>query len=178
LGNDTFYGGTGNDFIYGYTGNEVYYGEEGNDTLKGFSGNDILNGGAGVDNIEGGDGNDTLTGGGGNDILNGGAGKDYFRFNSFNDKRDTINGFSIVNDTIQVSAGGFGGGLVAGAAITAAQFRIGSAAGDSSDRFMYNNSNGALLFDRDGNLGGFAQVQIASLSSGLAMTNSDIFVIA
>jgi serralysin len=178
LGNDTFYGGTGNDFIFGYTGNEFYYGEDGNDTLKGFSGNDILNGGAGVDNIEGGSGNDTLTGGGGNDILNGGAGKDYFKFNSFNDKRDTINGFSIVDDTIQVSAGGFGGGLVAGSAITAAQFRIGSAAADSSDRFIYNNSNGALWFDRDGNGGGFLQVQIASLTSGLAMTNNDIFVIA
>lgn len=67
---------------------------------------------------------------------------------------------------------------MAGGAITAAQFKISSAATDSSDRFIYNNANGALFFDSDGNIGGFAQVQIATLSSGLAMTNNDIFVIS
>lgn len=43
--------------------------------------------------------------------------------------------------------------------------------------FIYNKANGALLFDADGT-GASASVQFAQLSTGLAMTNNDIFVIA
>ncbi len=98
-------------------------------------------------------------------------------FTAKTEGKDTLTDFSVVDDTINVSKLGFGGGLTANAAITAAQFRLGSAAGDSSDRFIYNKANGALLFDADGT-GASAQVQFAQLSTGLAMTNNDIFVIA
>lgn len=73
-----------------------------------------------------------------------------------------------------VSASGFGG-LTENAAITAAQFRIGSAAADASDRFIYNKNTGALFFDSDGT-GADTQVQFGQLSTNLAMTNNDIFV--
>lgn len=81
------------------------------------------------------------------------------------------------NDTINVHAD-FGGGLTGGAAITAAQFRIGTAAGDKS--FIYDKfGTGAMFFDPDGNTtGGSGQLQFAQLSTGLAMTNLNIFVFA
>lgn len=54
---------------------------------------------------------------------------------------------------------------------------IGSAAVDSSDRFIYNSGTGALSFDANGN-GTGGLTQFAKLSSGLNMSNNDIFVIA
>lgn len=122
-------------------------------------------------------GNDGLTGGAGADRLTGNAGKDRFVFKYKTEGRDTITDFVVVDDTIDVSKAGFGGGLTAGAAITVAQFRLGTRAGDSSDRCIYNRTTGALLFDADGT-GASAQVQFAQLSTGLAMTSNDIFVIS
>jgi len=70
-----------------------------------------------------------------------------------------------------------GTGLTANAVITTDQFRIGASAGDASDRFIYNSTTGGLFFDRDG-IGATAQVQFATVSTGLPMTNADIFVFA
>ncbi|MEG4321849.1 MULTISPECIES: calcium-binding protein [unclassified Microcoleus] len=130
-----------------------------------------------ADVLLGGSGGDTLTGGAGNDILTGGAGADNFRFNAPNEGVDQITDFSVVDDTIQVSADAFGGGLTAGGAIAVTQFVVGAAAQTTSDRFIYNQQTGALFFDKDG-VGGANQTQIATLSTGLAMTNNDIFVVA
>jgi Ca2+-binding RTX toxin-like protein len=131
--------------------------------------------GARNDSLTGGAGNDTLIGGTGNDTLTGGTGKDNFSFTSLADRTDKITDFSVPNDSILVSAMGFGGGLMAGNAITADQFVIGSSATDAGDRFIYNDNNGALSFDADG-AGGTSQVQIATLSTDLSLTNNDIFV--
>jgi Ca2+-binding RTX toxin-like protein len=130
-----------------------------------------------ADVLLGGADSDTLTGGSGNDILTGGAGADNFRFNAPNEGVDQITDFSVADDTIQVSAAGFGGGLMAGGAIAFAQFVVGASAQTASDRFIYNPQTGALSFDLDG-VGGANQTQIATLSTGLAMTNNDIFVLA
>jgi Ca2+-binding RTX toxin-like protein len=46
-----------------------------------------------------------------------------------------------------------------------------------SDRFIYNSTTGSLFFDVDG-IGSSEQVQIAQLSTGLAMTADNIFVFA
>jgi Ca2+-binding RTX toxin-like protein len=137
-------------------------------SADGNGGNDLLMGGSGRDTLVGGRGNDTLTGGNGNDS---------FSFGSPAEGIDTISDFSVPNDTILVSATGFGGGLVAGAAITADQFVFGTSAVDAEDRFIYNRNNGALSFDLDG-VGGAAQVRIATLSTNLSLTNNDIFVVA
>jgi hypothetical protein len=51
------------------------------------------------------------------------------------------------------------------------------AAADINTCFIYNSATGALFFDADGT-GSTGQVQIATLSTGLAMTNADIFVFA
>lgn len=197
-GNYYLYGGDGNDYIQGgEKGANYLYGEAGNDTIvasqspfnvnyiDGGAGNDKVTGGwnGAGDTLLGGAGDDEITGLFGNDTLTGGAGADKFIFNA-NDGVDTITDFSPVDDTILVSADGFGGipagfgaGLTPGKAITTDQFTIGAAATDTSDRFIYNRSTGALFFDADG-IGSTDQVQIASLSTGLAMNNTDIFVIA
>lgn len=130
-----------------------------------------------ADVLLGGSGSDTLTGGAGNDILTGGAGADNFRFNAANEGVDRITDFSVADDTIQVSAAEFGDGLTAGSAIAVTQFVVGAAAQTTSDRLIYNPQTGALSFDVDG-VGGANQTQIATLSTGLAMTNNDIFVLA
>jgi len=148
-------------------------GTNGNDSnLLGTSADDIINGLAG---------DDFLFGGLGNDILNGGRGADRFDFiDPSVEGVDRIVDFSVAQDTIGISAASAyfqGAGLTANAVITTDQFRIGASAGDASDRFIYNSTSGALFFDRDG-IGGTAQVQFATLSTGLAITNADVFVFA
>jgi beta-glucanase (GH16 family) len=131
-----------------------------------------------IDVLTTGAGADILIGGKSNDILTGGLGADRFTFNAATEGIDTITDFAASqNDLIVVSATGFGGGLTAGAPITAAEFSLGSTAADASDRFIYNQSTGALLFDRDG-IGAIAPIQIATLSNQSTLSNTNITVIA
>ena len=185
-GNDTLDGGNGNDSLYGGAGNDNLFGNNvsgayfynGNDSLEGGTGNDNLRGSVGNDYLAGDDGNDNLDGGDGNDTLTGGAGADKFSFTQPDEGIDTITDFSVVDDTIIVNASypyGFRGELTTGAAITPTQFVIGSAARDASDRFIYNKDTGSLFFDADGT-GAIGQLQFATLSPNLAMTNADIVV--
>jgi Ca2+-binding RTX toxin-like protein len=110
--------------------------------------------------------------------LVGGTGTDRFTFNSSSEGNDTITDFdSTQSDRIVISAAGFGGGLTSGSSITTAQFFLGSTAADATDRFIYNQSTGNLLFDRDGT-GAIAAVQIATLSTKPALSNTNIFVIS
>ncbi|MEH2090181.1 trypsin-like serine protease [Nostoc sp.] len=140
------------------------------------TGNNQLNGGNSNDILIGGSGNDTFVGGLGNDTLTGGTGSDVFIINTLSEGIDNITDFSSLDDTIYVSKIGFGGGLSEGI-LQATQFFIGSVAQNSSDRFIYNNNTGGLFFDADGT-GSSGQIQVAQLGIGLAMTNTDIFVIA
>jgi Ca2+-binding RTX toxin-like protein len=139
-----------------------------NNVITGNSGNNILNGS---------DGNDTLIGGTGNDTITGGAGSDRFTFNNRNEGIDTITDFlSSQGDKIALSAAGFGSGLAAGVAITAAQFVLGTTALNASNRLIYNTITGRLFFDGDGT-GTLAAIQIATLSSKPTLTASDILVL-
>jgi len=97
-------------------------------SLIGDNTNNVLTGGLGNDTLEGLGGNDTLNGGAGNDTLTGGTESDYFTFNTPTEGIDRITDFSVIDDTIVVSATGFSGGLVAGAAIIPNQLVIGSGA--------------------------------------------------
>jgi Ca2+-binding RTX toxin-like protein len=80
-------------------------------------------------------------------------------------------------DKLCFSASGFGGELVGHTMLSSAQFAIGSIAADTSDRFIYDSQTGSLFFDADGT-GAIEQVQVATLSTGLAMTHNDIFIFA
>ncbi len=150
----------------GTNGNSILLGKNYSDYLTGGTGNDILNGAGN---------SDYLTGAAGNDTLTGGSGGDTFFFANANLGIDTITDFTPNEDTIFISASGFGSGLIAGNPLTQTQFILGSSATSASQRFIYNSTNGALSFDADGNGLGTAK-QIATLSVGLALTCEDIFV--
>jgi hypothetical protein len=152
--------GTGNEL------NNIIAGNEANNLLYSKQGNDIVLGNGG---------NDTLVGGLDDDTLTGGAGADKFVRKYSTTGIDTITDFNPVEDLFYVSASGFGGGLTSHAALAAAQFTIGTGATSANTRFIYNSTTGGLFFDADGT-GSSQQVQIATLSAGLAMTHSDIFV--
>ncbi|MGF1566686.1 MAG: DUF3574 domain-containing protein [Nodosilinea sp.] len=164
------------DIIDGQGGNDRIRGLSGDDLLRGGAGHDWLNGNFGHDILLGEGGNDTLIGGRGIDTLTGGEGHDSFRFNTLRQVGDRITDFVAEDDRILIRAAGFGGGLVAGAAISPDQFSFGIAAADAEDRFIYNNLSGELFFDRDGN-GYQAQVLLAVLSGAPALSNADIVVV-
>lgn len=181
-GNDLVFGLEGNDTLSGGGGNDRLNGGSGNDTINGDAGSDQLYGEAGEDRLSGGRGNDTLRGGTGNDILTGNEGSD--RFNFFNpalDGIDTITDFDVTQDIVGIYVGNSitrsvfqTSGLAVNSPIAANQFRVGLQAASSSDRLIYNSSTGALFFDADGT-GAAAQVQIAQISTGLALTSANFF---
>lgn len=135
-------------------------------TLNGGDGNDTIWGGANNDSLNGGVGRDLLIGGLGTDTLTGGAGSDYYRFNNLNEGGDILADFE-ASDIIQIKASTFGGGLVAGQAISNDQFRVGAAAQDANDRLIFNGSTRSLYFDADG-IGGAKQTLVATLSTNIS----------
>lgn len=143
-------------------------------TLNGGAGSDTLRGSQGNDGLNGDAGNDLLVGGAGNDTLTGGAGLDFFGFNTPNQGTDVITDFA-ANDFILISRIGFQGGLGVGI-LSASQFRLGSAAGDANDRFIYNNQTGDLFFDVDGS-GSANQIHLATLTGAPTLTHADIVII-
>ncbi|MBD1935913.1 calcium-binding protein [Microcoleus sp. FACHB-68] len=158
------------------------YGNELNNYIVGNDGNNKLSDSFGSDTVIGGLGNDTFIGFDGNDILTGGAGADYFNFYMNSDASDTITDFSKAEgDKIALSANGFNGLIVpmgdTPESLLSSQFVIGAEATNSDHRVIYNSSTGALFYDFDGT-GATAQVQIASLSTGLGLISSDFQVIA
>jgi len=142
-------------------------GNEFDNTIIGLTGNDTLNGGLG---------GDLLDGGLGNDSLRGSSGSDLFAFTTALGATnvDTIADFSVVSDTIRLENAVFTG-LVAGV-LSAAAFFQGAAAHDADDRIVYNAATGGLFFDADGT-GAAAAVRFATVSTGLALTNSDFAVV-
>lgn len=124
--------------------------------------------------IDGKNGNDILDGDLGNNILTGGLGNDIFRFTT-KDHVDTITDYNVANDTIQLENSVFTS-LTNVGTLTANQFRVGAKALDANDFIIYNKTTGMLSYDSDGN-GTTAAIQIATIGTGLALTNADIVVI-
>jgi Ca2+-binding RTX toxin-like protein len=157
-GNNYIDGGIDNDSIFGGNFNDTILGGAGDDTISGFIGFNILNGGAGNDSIRG-DNFDTITGGAGADTIDcldvqsvvynapseGSISEVITSFDDF------ANGAPF--DKILISAGGFGGGLIAGSPLLPTQFLSGAgaiAATTSSQRFLFDTTTSALRYDRDG----------------------------
>jgi Ca2+-binding RTX toxin-like protein len=176
--------GTGNalnNTLRGNSGANWLSGLGGNDRIQAGTGNDTLIGGDGVDTLYGEGNNDVITGGVGNDVLGGGGGNDTFTYANPSEGVDSIIDFSAPNDTISVSASGFGGGLTPGAAIGTDQFLAAAgaiAATDPNQRFIYNTTTGELLFDADGSDPGVVPVQFATLTTKPTISTADIFVTA
>jgi serralysin len=167
--------------LTGNAGNNGLTGGAGNDTLLGGGGADTLKGGAGSDSLFGGDGVDWLAGGAGKDILTGGLNSDRFIFNSSNEAAAALANADVITDWqgadfIQVSAAGFGGGLVAGQALDSDQFRVDSAPVGSNGQFLYNTFADALLWDADG-AGAGSSVVVAQFATNVLLNAGDIIVV-
>jgi serralysin len=143
-----------NDTLTGSKGANIVSGLDGNDTISGGIGNDTLVGGEGNDILKGDAGNDILIGGAGNDTLTGGAGNDFFVFANSGEGFDTVIDFRRGQDKIQISADGFGGGLVVGVAPTLVLAADPAAAtGDAGGYFIFDNAGpdiGTLWWDETG----------------------------
>ncbi len=170
-GADTLLAGLGNDTIYGLAGNDV---------IDGGAGDDSIDGGAGNDSIKGGLGNDTLDGGLGNDTLDGGAGTNYYLFDTaLNSTTNVDKIVSFVHGTDKIElAKNIMTTLGAVGTLNVNDFKLSTQALDSSDRIIYNPSNGALFYDSDGS-GSKAAVQFAivGISTHPTLTNTDFMII-
>lgn len=191
-GNDTLLAGNGADVVSGGRGADLLSGENGADTMDGGEGSDILFGGMGNDNLSGGDSADTLFGengidylfgGIGDDILDGGLGKDYLTGGAGADSFllglpalsgvDTVLDFISGIDQIQLNAVDFG--LGAGA-LDSSMLIYGTHATDTHAEFIYNATNGRLLWDADG-IGGTRAVTIANFENHAAITADDFILV-
>jgi Ca2+-binding RTX toxin-like protein len=176
-GTDLLYGEGGADSLSGGDAGDSLHGEADKDRLNGGAGRDHLFGGAAVDKLQGGDDGDVLEGGQGADRLNGGAKADVFRFLSVADRGDIIEDFT-GQDFIGISAAGFGGGLVAGAAlVTGMNFVAGASpnAPGAQGCFLYDTDDGRLFWDADGN-GAGGRLLIATLTGAPALGAGDFLV--
>ena len=145
------------------TGNELA------NTIVGNSAGNILNGGAGADRLHGGTGNDSLTGG---------TGADYFAFDTLLSaftNVDKITDFDVTDDAFQLDDDVFTQAGAVGTLSTNA-FHTGTAAHDGDDRIIYDSATGNIYYDADGNAAR-AQVLFAQINSGVALTNSDFFIV-
>lgn len=160
--------------IVSATGNNL------DNVITGNAGDNVLSGGGGRDTLQGGVGKDTLIGGAGIDNLFGGVGADTFVLTATTADRDFVRDFVAAEDMIQISASAFGGGLVAGQALTAEQFVLSTTgrATSATDRFMYVESKGALYYDADGSGRAEAPQLIAYFSTNpiLSAAHFDIVV--
>ncbi|MBD2102616.1 GDSL-type esterase/lipase family protein [Leptolyngbya sp. FACHB-261] len=144
------------------------------ENVVGSAFNDILVGNTGANVLEGGQGHDILTGSGG---------ADSYVLRGPNSGIDTITDFS-ASDQLRISASGFGGGLVAGIALSTSASATGVfVSGPSlnplgtSANFLYNTSTGTLSFDRDG-VGSESALVLALLSGSPALSASSFSIIA
>ena len=173
-GDDSLVGGTGADSLNGGLDNDSLAGGADNDTLNGADGQDLLRGEAGNDNLAGAAGNDTLVASAGNDTLTGGLGSDVFRFEGLPGSGTRLSDFEQGADLLEISAGGFGGGLAAGA-LAAGQLRFAAASGTDA-QFVYITGTGELDWAANGTAGPL--MKIATLVGHPVLSASDFLVIA
>lgn len=162
-----------------FSGNDKIVGSSGDDQLAGFNGNDRIWGRGGDDRLKGGNGDDKIWGGVGNDRLKGEDGDDRFYFDTALDADtnvDTILDFTLADDLIVLDISIFTA-LGAVGALAEAAFVIGAAATDDEHRVVFDDSNGALYYDADGN-GAGEQVQFAKVAAGLDLTAGHFLVVA
>ncbi|MHC2302759.1 beta strand repeat-containing protein [Rhizobium mongolense] len=164
-----------------YTGSSAFTG-------TGNALNNNISGGSTGDQLNGGAGNDFLAGGGGNDVLTGGAGADQFAFNTVlaNAGVDEITDFvstganaSTHDRLVLDNADGMFTQVGSNGALARAAFWT-SATGeahDSSDRLIYNTTNGSLTYDSNGNASGGTVVHFATLQPNLTLQASDFLVV-
>ncbi|MGL5132016.1 MAG: GDSL-type esterase/lipase family protein, partial [Planktothrix sp.] len=141
--------------------------------VKGSAYNDVIVGNTSDNTLQGGDGNDKLTGG---------AGADTFVYNNPNQGQDTLTDFT-TGDVFNISAAGFGAGLVAGTALSTTASSQGvfisgttlNYLGDMAT-FFYNTSTGLLGFDPDGNQSQ-SLIPLAELTNKPTLTTNQFVIV-
>ena len=135
---------------------------------------DYLRGDGAANRIFGRKGADRIEGGGGADVLTGGADPDVFVFRTAAEGADRITDFG-TKDFIEVSAAGFGGGLVADGPVI---LRSGGApvVQDGAGQFLYDRDDGHLSWDHDGT-GHDVAVLVAKLANLPTLGAGDFLVI-
>jgi Ca2+-binding RTX toxin-like protein len=126
--------------------------------------------------LNGNNGANFLNGFGGNDTLYGQGGQDYFMFTTAlnaSTNVDRIGDFSVADDRIWLDDAIFQ--ALSPGALSASSFTTGAAAADSDDHIIYNDANGWLSYDADGN-GAQAQIHFATLNAHLALAADDFYV--
>ncbi|MDY6784898.1 MAG: Calx-beta domain-containing protein, partial [Cyanobacteriota bacterium] len=132
-----------------------------------------------ADSLTGNAGANTFYGGLGDDLLTGGSGADVFVYAARDEGTDTIADFT-VDDIVQISAAGFGGGLVSGVALsdgvasTTGTFVRGSAPVGTSGNFLYEG--GVLSFDPDG-VGTSGAIAIATFVGAPGLQASQLVIV-
>jgi Ca2+-binding RTX toxin-like protein len=194
-GNNVINGGAGTDTVsYAYatagvrvslattaaqaTGGSATDTISGVERLVGTKYNDALTGNGGANLISGGAGNDVLWGSTGNDVLSGGVGLDTFRFASplsATTNVDAISDFVAADDRFLLSSSVFTKAGPTGTLASGA-FRIGTAAGDSTDRIVYDKVAGKLYYDADGSGAVAAKVLFATVLGNTTLTNADFVI--
>jgi len=161
------------------TGTDIVTGDGAVNRLVGNGGNDTLNGRAGDDQLEGGEGNDRLIGGQGADVLVSGNGTDTYVFNETLalGGLDRTTDFTHLVDKIEIDASQFGGGLVAGGAVTLISGSSPTSAGFNTGVFHYDTDDGFLYFDADGQ-GAGARVAFFRIQNIPTLSSADFTVVA
>jgi Ca2+-binding RTX toxin-like protein len=151
--------------------------------LTGNAGANALRGEGGKDALVGGGGDDVLHGGAGSDVLTGGGGGDRFVFDTAphsSANMDKITDFVRADgDKIVLEDAVYTALLASGTgnpALLASQFVVGTAATTAEHRIIYNQSQGRLFYDADGN-GAGAAVQFATVAAGMALSAADLWVV-
>lgn len=177
-GNDLVSGDQGNDLVLGGTGNDTLFGGQGSDTVSGGDGNDTIWGGKGNDTVDGGAGNDFVSGDRGSDVLTGGAGSDTFYFASAGGDFgvDTITDFTPAEDKIRLKTTGGGVFGALGNSVDTSEFVVvsgfsASSPGSTTNKLIYDPTNGALFFNS-----GNGVLQVAQLQTGLTITSNNFEV--
>lgn len=140
----------------------------------------LLDGLGGADSLSGGNANDTLIGGVGADTLTGGAASDTFRYAAVAERGDLITDYRAVDDLIEVSAAGFGGGLVTGMNLSTAGRYLSNPTGLSDaarGQFVFETDARTLWWDADGT-GPGGRFAIATFVGLNSLAASEILVIA
>jgi Ca2+-binding RTX toxin-like protein len=156
----------------GVAAGDIYNSIEG---LVGGLGNDLVVGDQNANYLFGGGGVDSLFGSLGNDYLNGGAGADKFAFNSAlnaSTNVDYIADFTHAVDDILLTQSIFS---AIGASLDASELAFGTSAADANDYLIYNNANGYLYYDANGN-GAGGQTLFARVTAGTVLDIGDFMI--
>lgn len=167
-GDDTLSGTGSANALFAGAGVDAVYGRDGHDKLYGGDGNDLLSGGAG---------NDRLIGGAGTDRLTGGTGSDQFKWLVPGEGGDVVTDFSgIQGDRLVFVSVNFGNLPVAALATTRLRASTTGSATSTTQRFLFNTTNGVLKYDPDGS-GAAAAVTMATLNVR-SLAASQILIVA